>query len=258
MINPSHSGSTLFCIRMIVRARYKQKSVSPSPISPNLLCVIVILATCPSSISVATPTRKAVNASQEGVPAPPIILARRYEAAKPRNHVSVLAMPTAGNNLPDCACLFRPRCQNRSLCCHATQNRNAGSRRNVVPGPSNKKLARSMARASMPMSKVTIAQERFNDGFPCAVLHDISHERPRKRHQPTGLNLSWRSVVSRSTTNRFSFSITWLIRNIFSPEVRNVSRETFLINGSRQGVPRLVAVGRNWRYLHTFSCLTPV
>src|ERR1700730_11470109 len=180
---------------MIVRARYKQKSDSPSPICPNLLCVLVCPAPCPSRISVATPVRKINNASQEGVLRPPANLPRRYEAPSPRNQVKVLASPTVGNSLFDCAWWFSPKCQNKSLCCHSTQNKKPGRRRNAVYCPSNKKLLSRIAVASMPISSVNRSHDTFKDGLSFAVLQDISQERTRKRIQAGELNFSCRRVV---------------------------------------------------------------
>src|SRR2546421_4281898 len=187
-------------------ARYKQKSASPSPICPNMLCVLLSRATCTYSISVVTTTRKTISASHDGVPTPPTILARRYEAPNPLNHVSVLAIPTDGSNLPVWPCLFSPRCQNKSLCCQATQNKKAGRMHNVLPAPSKKSVASRIATHRMLTRTVTSAHERFKPGLSFAVLHDISHERPRKCHHPRALNLSSRNILSKSTTNRFSLS----------------------------------------------------
>src|SRR5205807_45483 len=121
-------------------ARYRQKSASLSPICPSLLCVFVCLATCPSRISVVTPQRKTSRASQDGVLRPPANRPSRYEAPSPRNQVNVLASPNVGNNLPVCTCRLRPRCQNRSLCCHTTQKSKPGRRRVAALVPSKKKL----------------------------------------------------------------------------------------------------------------------
>src|SRR5712691_6167819 len=95
-----------------------------------------------------------------------------------------------------------------------TKNRQPGRRRIAWTGASKEKAARMMAAVSMPMNKVVRAHERFRIGLALAVRYDISHERPKKRHQATGLNFSLRRVVSRSTTNWFSlFSIISAIRN---------------------------------------------
>ncbi len=110
-------------------ARYRQKSASLSAICPSLLCVFVRRAICPSSISVAIPARKTSRANQDGVLTPPNNLPSRNEAPNPRSHVKLLATPAVGKSLPVPTCRFNPRCQKRSLCCHATQNRKPGSRR---------------------------------------------------------------------------------------------------------------------------------
>src|SRR5205085_11567540 len=67
---------------------------------------------------------------------------------------------------------------------------------------------------------------RFRVGLSLAVLHDISQERRKKRHQPRGLNFSWRRVVRRSTTNCFSLSAVFFTLTISL--IKNVSRETLL------------------------------
>src|SRR6266516_1609226 len=186
---------------MRVVTRYRQKSTSPSPICPNLLCVCVDLATCPSRISFAMPQRKTTSASQDGVPRPPTNLPSRYEAPKPRSHVNTLARPNVGNNLPVCTWRLRPRCQNKSPCCQVTQNRKPGRKHTALPAPSKRKLTRIIAIATVPIKSVARTHERFRVGLSLAVLHDISQERLKKRHQPRGLNFSWRRVVNRSTTN---------------------------------------------------------
>src|SRR5260370_35046460 len=89
------------------------------------------------------------------------------------------------------------------------------------------KLAASTASASTPINSVMRVQERFSDGLALAVAQDISQERRRKCTHASGLNLSLRRVVSRSTTNWFSWSNAWAI--LYSPlQGANVSRETFL------------------------------
>src|SRR5438128_2440331 len=169
---------------MMVVARYRQKSASLSPICPSLLCLFVYLATCPSRISVAMPQRKTSRASQDGVLRPPTNRPSRYEAPSPRNQVNVLASPNVGNNLPVCACRLRPRCQNRSLCCQTTQKRKPGSRPVAGLIPSKRKLASTTVVASIPIKRVVRTQDRFNVGLSRAVLHAVSQERPKKRHQP--------------------------------------------------------------------------
>src|SRR5258708_31980138 len=226
MTAPNQGGSTLFWIRINVIARYRQKPASPSAICPSSLCVFVRRAICPSSISVAIPARKTSRANPDGVLTPPTNLPSKNEATKPRSHVKLLATPTVGKSLPVPTCRFNPRCQKRSLCCHATQNRKPGSRRSAVCSPSKMKLAASTASASTPINSVMHVQERFSDGLALAVAQDISHERWRKCIHASGLNLSLRRVVSRSTTNWFSLSNVWVI--LENPlEGGNVSRETF-------------------------------
>ena len=223
---PSQSGRTAFWIRMMVIARYRQKSASASPICPNLLCVCADLATCPSRISVAMPQRKTTNASQDAVLRPPTNLPSRYEAPKPRSHVNTLARPSVGNKLLVCAWRLRPRCQNKSLCCQTTQNRKPGRKRSARSAPSKRKLKRIIATASVAIKSVVRTHERFRVGLSLAVLHDISQERRKKHHQPRGLNFSWRRVVRRSTTNCFSLSTVFFTLTISL--IKNVSRETLL------------------------------
>src|SRR5215469_15661049 len=211
MITPNQGGSTLFWIRISVIARYRQKSASLSAICPSLLCVFVRRAICPSSISVTIPARKTSRANQDGVQTPPTNLPSKNEAPNPRSHVRLLATPAVGKSLPVPTCRFNPRCQERSLCCHATQNRKPGSSRSAVCGPSKTKLVASAASASTPINSVMRAQERFSDGLALAVAQDISQERRKKCTHASGLNLSLRRVVSRSTTSQFSLSGVWAI-----------------------------------------------
>ncbi len=147
------------------------------------------------------PHRKIHRAKLDDVANPPPSLPSRYDAHKPRSQVSVLATPIFGSSLPSCVDRLRPRCQNRSLCCQATQKRNPGSKRKVSTSPANIVLPMSIARARSATRQVTRRHDCKSERLARAVWQDMSQERWKKLAQARKRKRRWRRVVSRSTTN---------------------------------------------------------
>src|SRR3954467_5342322 len=183
MTRPNGRGSTPLRSKMTVSERYRQKSVSASAICPNLLCVPVCLAINPSRISVPVPHRKTASATVDGVVRPPKSLPSRYEAANARIQVSLLANPMRGNRTPLCTARLRPRCQNKSPCCHTTQKTNPGRRENVSLTPSNRLLPIKARRANNATKQLNRRHEECSEGLSYAVCKESNQERRKNLPQ---------------------------------------------------------------------------